>query len=165
MIIFISILWILFCILLQVVVFNQIHLFGGVVLIYLISLIKLPVEIKISTQILLGFLAGLLLDIFSNTLGMHALTCTFVMWLRVPIFHLFVLAEDFKAGSPNIQRIGFSGFAKFVILITSIHVILLYLIESFSLFNIVPLITKILITIILTSSFAIAIEFAMTKKE
>lgn len=134
-------------------------------LFYLVTLIKMPVDIKLPLQILFGFLTGLLIDIFSNTLGMHALTCTFVMWMRVPIFHLFVLADDFKAGSPNMTKMGVSEFVRFVITIVLLHSIVLYLIESFSLFNIIPLLTKIIVTTVLTSSFAIAIEFALKKKE
>ena len=163
--IFLSILWLFISILLQVLLFNQLHLFGGVVLIYLLCLLKLPVEIKQPIQILIGFVAGLLIDIFSNTLGIHALTCTFIMWLRVPIFHLFVLAEDFKSGSPNMNKMGISEFIRFSATITVIHVSLLYSIEAFSLFNIIPLVTKLLITSILTSLFIIAFEFALVKKK
>ena len=145
-----SIFLIIISILLQVVLFNQLHMFGGVVLIYLLSLIKLPVEIKQPVQILIGFITGLLVDIFCNTLGMHALTCTLIMWLRVPIFHLFVLAEDFKSGSPNMKKMGVPEFIRFSVTLTVIHVSFLYLVESFSLFNIIPLVSKFLITSILT---------------
>lgn len=164
MIVYISILWLALSIFLQMFLFNQLHLMGGVVLIYLYFLIKLPVEIKVPVQILLGFLTGLLIDIFSNTLGMHALVCTFLMWIRIPIFHLFVLAEDFKSGSPNMTKMGFGEFIKFVVIIVLLHSTLLYSIESFSLFNIIPLVQKIFVTTILTSAFTIGIEFATRKK-
>lgn len=164
MIVYISILWLALSIFLQMFLFNQLHLMGGVVLIYLYFLIKLPVEIKVPVQILLGFLTGLLIDIFSNTIGMHALVCTFMMWVRIPIFHLFVLAEDFKAGSPNMTKMGIGEFIKFVIIIVLLHSILLYTVESFSLFNIIPLVLKIFVTTLLTSAFTIGIEFATKKK-
>lgn len=160
-----SFLWILLCLVLQVLVFNHLHLFGGIVLIYLIALIKMPVNINRSVQILIGFLCGLLIDIFSNTIGMHALACTTIMWMRLPLLHMYINAEDFKTGVPNSDRLSISVFIRYALTIVSVHTVLLYLIESFTLFNIVPLLLKIVITVALTFVFLMALELASVTKK
>lgn len=158
MVVLYFLLWTLFCVLLQVVVFNQLHLFGGIALIYLLPLIKMPVQMNRSLQILLGFICGLVIDIFSNTLGMNALVCTLVMWLRMPILHMFIVADELKTGFPSASKIGLLVFLRYAFSIVLTYALALYLIESFSLFNIVPLLIHIIITVILTMAFVFALE-------
>lgn len=158
MVVLYFLLWTLFCVLLQVVVFNQLHLFGGIALIYLLPLIKMPVQMNRSLQILLGFICGLVIDIFSNTLGMNALVCTLVMWLRMPILHMLIVADELKTGFPSASKIGLLVFLRYAFSIVLTYALALYLIESFSLFNIVPLLIHIIITVILTMAFVFALE-------
>lgn len=160
-----SVLYLVLCLVLQVLVFNHLHLFGGVVFIYLIPLLKMPVGTNRSLQILAGFLSGLCLDIFSNTLGLHALVCTTVMWLRLPILHMFVIADEVKNTVPSVDRLGLPVFVRYILTIISTHSVLLYVIESLSLFNLVPLLVKIIVTIALTIAFTLAIELATSSKK
>lgn len=160
-----SFLWILLCALLQVLVFNHISLMGGVVLIYLIALIKMPVQINRSLQILMGFACGLLVDIFSNSIGLHALTCTTIMWMRLPLLHMYVIADEIKTGVPSMDKLSTPLFVRYVITVIAVHTVLLYLIESFTLFNILPLLLKIVVTAVLTFLFTMAFEMAVTSKK
>lgn len=160
-----SFLWILLCALLQVLVFNHISLMGGVVLIYLIALIKMPVQINRSLQILMGFMCGLLIDIFSNSIGLHALTCTTIMWMRMPILHMYVIADEFSTGVPSMDKLSTPMYIRYAITIIAVHTIMLYMVESLSLFNILPLIIKIVATAVLTFLFAIAFEMATSTKK
>lgn len=160
-----SFLWFLLCVLLQVLVFNHLHLMGGIVLIYMVALLRMPVQINRSLQILIGFVCGLLVDIFSNTLGMHAFTCTMIMWMRLPLLHMFIIAEEIKTGSPNMEKLSTPVFVRYALTVISIHTVLLYLIESFTLFNFLPLLLKIVITVVLSFLFVMAIEMATTTKK
>lgn len=160
-----SFLWFLLCVLLQVLVFNHLHLLGGIVLIYMVALLRMPVQINRSLQILIGFVCGLLVDIFSNTLGMHALTCTLIMWMRLPLLHMFIIAEEIKTGSPNMEKLSTPVFVRYALTVISIHTVLLYLIESFTLFNFLPLLLKIVITVVLSFLFVMAFEMATTPKK
>lgn len=153
-----STLWLILCILLQVLVFNHLHVCGGVVLIYLIGLIKFPFETNRSLQILIGFICGLIIDIFSNTLGMHALTCVMIMWLRLPLLHMFILADETKTGIASFSRIGTTTYIRFLLTIVLVHSIILYFVESFTLFNLLPMLLKVLFTSLLTIAFAVSIE-------
>lgn len=159
-----NILWILLALLLQVLLFNHLYLFGGVALVYMIALIKMPVEINRNLQILAGFLVGLIIDICCNTIGMHALATTTVMWLRMPVLHLYVNAEDVKSGVPGFTRLGMQEYIRYALTLLAMHCILVYCIESFTLFNFMVLLVKILISTLMTFGAAIALEFATLKK-
>ena len=159
-----NILWILLALLLQVVLFNHLYLFGGVALVYMIALIKMPVEINRNLQILAGFISGLVIDICCNTIGMHALAATTVMWLRMPVLHLYVNAEDVKSGVPGVNRLGMQEYIRYALTLLSLHCILLYCIESFTMFNLLVLLLKIVVGSLLTFGAAMALEFATLKK-
>jgi len=152
--------WFFVCIILQVLVFNHLALVGGVVLFYVYLLVKMPVEYSRPLQILLGFLLGLLIDLFSNTPGMHALTCTTIMWMRMPILHLYVVEEDFKAGMPNRRVLGQTVYIRFCVSIVICHVVLLYFVEAFTCFNFLLMLSKIVTSALLTSlAFIVCEEF------
>lgn len=151
-------LWFLLCWVAQVLIFNHLAVMGGIVLFYLYVLIKMPVEYNRPLQIFLGFLLGLLIDIFSNTPGMNALTSATIMWMRMPILHLYVVADDFKAGNPGRKTIGQSMYLRFCITMVVCHAILLYLVEAFTCFNFLHMLVKILVSATLTSVAFLAVE-------
>ncbi len=158
------ILCLLVAVVLQVLLFNHLSLFGGVALVYVIALMKAPVEINRVVQIIMGFLTGFVVDIFCNTPGMHSLTAVSVMALRDVILHLYNDDPEFKSGIVSMKQLGLSAFIRFSLSIIALHCILLYIIESFTLFNISVLLTKILISIVLTFGFCMVFEFASSKK-
>ena len=164
MTILIYLLWLLVAVILQVFLFGHLSLFGGVVFIYTVALLKLPVEMTRVSQIFLGFLVGLVLDLFCNTLGMNALATVTLMLLRDPILHLYNNDPEFKDGVVGADKIGLSTNIRFALTIIVLHATLLYVIESFTLFNIPLLFTKVLISSLLTFTVALALEFTTMKR-
>lgn len=157
------ILWLLLAVILQVLLFNHLSLFGGIVMIYMVALLKMPVEFNRVLQILIGFLTGLIIDIFCNTLGMHALTAVTVMFFREPILHLYNNDPEFKVGTVCLSRIGLSSFMRYALTVLGMHCALLYVIEAFTLFNFLLLVIKIVVSLLLTFAFTMALEFATEK--
>lgn len=133
-------------------------------MVYMIALIKMPVETNRNLQILAGFICGIIVDIFCNTLGMHALTAVTVMWLRMPILHLFINSEDVKAGIPGSMLMGMQSYIRYALTILTIHCILLYFIESFTLFHIIATVAKAMISLLLSFIAVLTLELATLKK-
>jgi len=158
------ILCLLLAVVLQVLLFNHLSLFGGVAFVYAIALLKAPVELNRVIQIVMGFLVGFVVDVFCNTPGMHSLTAVSVMALRDVILHLFNNDPEFKSGTVSMDQIGTSTYARFSLSIIALHSILLYIIESFTLFNFPVLLTKVFISVALTFGICMALEFATSKK-
>ena len=73
----------IFFVALQVLVLNYIHLFYLVTLfLYLYIVLKIPLDLTRVQIIWIAFLTGLTIDIFSNTLGMHAAAYTLIKLCR-----------------------------------------------------------------------------------
>lgn len=159
-----SLFWLILAVVLQTLLFNHLQLFGGVIMVYMIALLKMPVEMNRNLQILAGFLCGLIIDIFSNTLGMHTLTAVTVMWLRMPILHLYISSEDVKTGIPGNLLMGMQSYIRYSLTILAVHCVFLYFIESFTLFHILTTLLKASISLILTFLAVLSLELATLKK-
>lgn len=157
-------LWLIVAIVCQVLVFDHLSFYGGIVLIYAVTLVKMPVEMNRVAQIFLGFLTGFVIDVFSNTPGMHSLAATTLMFTRDPVLHLYVNDPEYKSGSVSMTRIGLSTFFRFVLTMVLMQSTMLYVLEAFSLFNPMILLSKILISTALTLVMAMAAEVVTVKK-
>ena len=119
---------------LQVTIGNSIHLLG----------VAIPF-------LYIYFIIGLVIDIFSNTPGMNALACTVVAFLRKPILNLYTpRGEDYSESEPSIRNFGMSLFVRYVLTFSLCFCTLLFVIESFSFFDIGRLIVRVLASTILT---------------
>jgi rod shape-determining protein MreD len=155
-------------VLLQVLVMNNIHLFGVVVpFIYIYIILKFPVDITRSRMVLLSFFIGLLIDIFSNTFGMHAAACTLAGFVRTPLLERFVDVREMPADSiPTYRLFGLGRFLRYTVFLVSIHHVALFLIESFTLFQPVMMITRMLSGILLTMMLIFILEaFNLSKSK
>ena len=157
-------LWLIVAIVCQVLVFDHLSFYGGIVLIYAVTLVKMPVEMNRVAQIFLGFLTGFVIDVFSNTPGMHSLAATTLMFMRDPVLHLYVNDPEYKSGNVSMTRIGLSTFFRFVLTMVLLQSTMLYVLEAFSLFNPMFLLSKILISTALTLVMAMAAEVVTVKK-
>jgi len=78
---------ILLLVLLQVMIFSRIAPDYGIfiyigVIIYPIFIILLPVKTPQALAVLLGFVVGLIIDYFYNSMGVHASACVFTAFIR-----------------------------------------------------------------------------------
>ncbi len=153
----------LLAVMLQVLLFNHLPLYGGVVFVYVVALVKMPLNVNRNVQIVIGFLIGFLIDMFTNTHGMHSLTACTLMLFRDPILHLYV-GKEISYNEVNMSSMGIQQFTRFAITIFAIHALLLYFIEAFTLFNFTVILFKILVSVILTWLFALIWDFSTMKK-
>lgn len=132
-------LWVLL-ILLQAVC-NNICLFGvAVPIIFIFLILRLPIRLAANWMMTIGFFTGLVVDIFNNTAGMHAIAATVLAALRKPFFHLYVNREEEIADPiPSSRSIGLPAYLKFLFTSTLCYCVVLFAIQSFSLAN--PLLT------------------------
>lgn len=87
------------------------------------------------------------------------------MWMRLPLLHMFIVSDEIKKGIPGLKKLGLPIFVKYSATVIAIHTILLYLIESFSVLNLLPMLLRILVTFLLTLLFIVAYEFALYNKK
>ena len=117
------IIWSIVLILAQVLVFNHICLFGyAVAFVFIYTLIKLPISMSKEWQFTIAFLLGLVIDIFSDTLGMNTLACTILMAVRRPVIRLYVTRDDELTDTyPGYNSFGTFSFIKYVLTLTLLY--------------------------------------------
>ena len=121
-------------VLIQVLILNNIQ-FSGFVNPYIYILFILLLPFTIPGYVLLGisFLLGISIDIFSNTLGVHAGATVLLGFLRPGIAGLISSREIIEKGNtPNMKQLGFASFLKYTIIAVLIHHFFLFYAEAFS---------------------------------
>lgn len=144
----------------QVLVCNHIILFNvatPIVFIYLI--ICLPISLNVNWVLTIGFLSGLCIDIFSDTLGINCLACSVLAMLRKPVFSLYTPREnDNKDISPTATSLGFTVYAKYLFTLVFFFCVVAFCAEYLSFFNFGRVVAKILFSTILSSVVLFGID-------
>ncbi|MCP9235653.1 hypothetical protein [Lewinella sp. JB7] len=136
----------------QVFIFNQVAWgWGGkdylFVFVYPLFLAMLPLRTPRPLVILLAFLLGLSVDFFSETLGLHAGALTFTAYAR-PLLLQFVQPRDgynIKA-NPTIADLGSGWMYSYLALILVVHLLVFFLLQTFSIFFLVDIVLKTLLS-------------------
>lgn len=152
--------------LMQVIVFNNINLYGYVQTFpYLLFIVLYPVNSSRYGLLLWSFLLGLSMDMFDNSGGIHAASCLILAYFRHNIFKVaFGLSYEYQ--TIKIQAVSLKDQVVFISISVFIHHFVLFLLEafSFSLFGYAVL--KVLFSGIFTIIFSVLIInlFKMSKK-
>jgi rod shape-determining protein MreD len=120
----------------QILILNQIQ-FSGYInpYVYVLFIMLLPLNSQRYVVLLLSFLIGLTIDIFSNTLGMHAFASVFIAYLRPGIIRVITNREEDMSEYPGLAQTGFSWFLSYAAIMVIIHHTVLFYIEVFTLNN------------------------------
>ncbi len=118
----------------QALVLNNILLFGyATPLIYPLFILSLPVDMPRWLELIIAFSMGLILDIFSNTGGMHAFSLTLLAFLRPYILALLAPREGYDPGEiPSLYRQGAAWLSLYLLIALFIHHLAFYTLEIFS---------------------------------
>lgn len=123
----------LFLLVVQVVVLNNIQ-FSGFInpFVYILFIMMLPVRISNSLLLVIAFLTGLIVDMFSNSMGMHAASCVFMAFTRPALLRIMAPRDGYEAeSSPSIRQLGFTWFLVYAAAMTFTHHLMLFYIEVF----------------------------------
>lgn len=145
--IFITILQFILIALAQILLLNNIQLFGYMQpLIYIWFIILLPNNFPKWLVMILGFLMGFTMDVFSAQLGFHTATTTLTATIKPMLLSWFVNNFDNNTFRPSISEMGFLSYLGFVSAMTFLHTLVYNLIESFSFAEILSLLLRVLIS-------------------
>ena len=153
-------------VLIQVLIMDNIHVFRiATPLLYLFIIVKIPVNVSRSYVIIISFLLGIVIDMFSNTLGMHAAACSLAGMIRNPLIYTFCGKELAEDATPSYHSLGVGAYMKYVIVLVVSHHVLLFLVESMTFFDPVFLIFRIFAHVILTVMFICIVEAFNIKRK
>jgi rod shape-determining protein MreD len=151
-------------VLLQVLVLNNIQFLGYInPYLYILIILALPVQMPRWVTLLLAFALGLIIDTFSNTLGMHAFATVLVAFLRNGIIKLFTSIEEGNNPTPSFYTFGVSAYVKYVVVLVLIHHTTLFILEAFSFTNFWITLAKITLSSFVTILMILGIQ-SLSKK-
>lgn len=117
---------------LQVIWFNHMQLFGTYTpMVFVYPILILPIQKNESLYLVLAFLFGISIDLISNTGGLFAATALFVVYTRKIYFLISKnKSQDFE--NISIQNLNLLQKSIYYFTFILISQILLYLLESFN---------------------------------
>jgi hypothetical protein len=151
--------WFIGLILLQVLLIDNVHVLGLFLpVIYIYAILRLPSNTSSYVVIIISFLTGMVMDIFSNTPGLHTSATTLMGALRYPVIRLFVLEEDLTSKNTGVIWMGRAVFWKYAFILVLIHHTCLFFLESLSFMNWWLLVVRIFASTALTFALIMALE-------
>jgi hypothetical protein len=109
-------------VLLQVLLLRHVSLFNmAFCFIYVSFLITMPLDIDRVFQLLLAFLLGFAIDLFYDSLGMHAAASVLFIYLRGYWIAILPKKTDDFVRSPHLGKLGIQRFAILCLPLIFIH--------------------------------------------
>ena len=127
-------------------------------MLYIYVIIKMPVNLTRIMIIIISFFLGFVIDIFGNTLGLHAAACTLIGFFRQPLLNTFSEKDLIEGTSPSYYTLGVGAFIRYTFSMVILHHTALYIIESISLFDPLFLSIRIIGSVVLTSLCIFVVE-------
>ncbi|WP_152287105.1 rod shape-determining protein MreD [Flavicella marina] len=120
--------------LIQTLILNRIHLFGFLnPNAYLLFIFLYPVETKRANFLIVSFLFGLCIDLFSNTGGINAAATVATAYLTLPLIKIIWNSQDLDFQLFKLNNEPLPKTLVYISLLTLVHHFLLFSIEYWSL--------------------------------
>jgi rod shape-determining protein MreD len=143
----------------QIVIFNNIDLFGYInPYPYILFILLYPVNSNRAGLLVASFLLGLTVDMFTNSGGIHAVSCLILAYVR-PVFFKFAFGLSYEYQTIRINdRLSPERFTFILISILTHHFIL-FLLEYFKFTFILDALLRTIVTTIFTLIVSILIIY------
>jgi rod shape-determining protein MreD len=116
--------------------------------------------------IILAFVLGYSIDIFSNTLGLHSAATVVMAFCRPYIIKTGYPKQDFETGiKPIIKDLGLRWFFTYSLVLVSIHHFVLFYLEAFNLNEFWNTLLRSIASIIFTTLLIILSQYIFYKKK
>ncbi|MFN8406384.1 MAG: rod shape-determining protein MreD [Sphingobacteriaceae bacterium] len=118
---------------------------------YILFILLLPIKIPNWLLFMLSFCSGFVIDIFYDTLGLHAAACTVMALARILFITLTLQQDKYESGQiPSLGNMGLRWFFFYATTLTFIHHTVLFLFEAFRLSDILYTLLRTIASSILT---------------
>ena len=132
---FINLLRFILLVLSQVLIFNKLNFFGYInPLVYILFIYWYPIKQNRSTFIIISFLLGLCIDVFSDTLAINAAASVTIAYLR-PTIMRFVFGVNYEFQSFKLNNSTKAQQFTFLALLIILHHLAYFTLEIFSVSN------------------------------
>lgn len=152
-------------VLLQTLVLNNIRLWGYVnPYLYVLFILLLPIETPGWLLMLVAFVLGLSIDVFTDTAGMHAAACVFMAFCRPYLLKVMAPRDGYESERPpSMQYMGLSWFIIYSAILVLLHHFVLFYIEIFRFREFFSTLLRVILSSVLTLTLILLSEFLFFK--
>lgn len=152
-------------VLIQVLILNQVQ-FSGFVnpYIYILFVMLLPLSTPRYGVMLSGFLIGLTIDIFSNSLGLHAAATVFIAYLRPFVIRTISGREDEMNDYPGLKQNTFSWFLYYTAIMVFFHHFLLFYLEIYTFSHFLTTLYRVVLSSLFSVFIIVLSQFLMFRE-
>lgn len=120
----------------QALILGHIHLFDcATPLLYVYFAMLLPRNHPRWASIVLCFLLGLAVDMFSNTPGLAAASMTFIGFIQPYVLSPYLDREDAEDFSPSLATMGWLKYLSYIFILLFAFCVVFFSLEAFNFFN------------------------------
>lgn len=143
----------------QVIVFNNMNFYGYISPFpYILFIILYPVNGNKTALLASSFLLGLLLDMFTNSGGVHATACLIVAYIRPYIFK-FSFGLSYEYQTVKLNDVLTPERFSFLLITILLHHIILFTLEAFEFSFIIDVLLRTLLSTAFTLLLCITIIY------
>jgi hypothetical protein len=150
----------------QLLIFDSIQ-FSGYVnpYIYILFILLLPFETPKWLLLITAFLLGFIMDIFSDTPGMHTAATVFMAFLRPYVLNLISPRDGYESGTfPRVFYYGVNWFTRYAFILILAHHFLLFYIEIFRFGNFFSTFLRVLLSTVFSLIFIVLSQFFVYRR-
>lgn len=135
---------------LQILLFDNLVLFStGFCFVYIAFLLFLPIHINRVLLLFLGFIVGFTVDVFYDTMGIHAAASVLLAFLRPHVLNLLTPRDGYDTNdSANLHVMGWRWFLAYALILIAVHHAAVFFLEiiSFEWYTLVKILLSTLFT-------------------
>ncbi|MBN1252932.1 MAG: hypothetical protein JXR51_13105 [Bacteroidales bacterium] len=152
---------------LQIFIFNNINVtsFGIIPFVYILYIILSPFETPNWLLLITAFFLGLLIDIFSDTLGLNSSASVLIAFIRPWILNSLSPRDGYEVSTfPRIYYQGLVWFIKYAAILILFHQIAYYFLDAFGFDNLGLTLIKVIIGSFITLSIIVLSQYIVYRK-
>jgi len=151
---------------LQVLIFNNIQ-FSGYInpSFYILFILLLPLKTPAWITMTSAFIIGSIIDIFSQSPGLHASASVLIAFIRPYIISLIKTTGEIKPNAtPNLSNMGFRWFITYASLLILLHHTVYFFLEIFRITHFIDTVYHIILSSLATFTIIILSQLFIYKK-
>ena len=144
----------------QILLFNELTLFDiSRPFPYIMAILLLPIKLPKWQGLVISFIVGYVVDIFSYSYGIHAGASVLIFYLRDFYLHnILGITDDFEEETPHLINMGTSTFVLYVTGMVFVHQLMVSILAELSFSEVLRIILRTFVNTLFTVLLILIIE-------
>ena len=151
----------------QILIFNNIGITSWKIIpaFYILIILLMPFETPGWLLLLLSFILGIIIDIFTDTIGLNSFSCVLIAFLRPLVLGSMAPRGGYDAGTfPRVFYMGLIWFIRYSLILIIVHQFAYYFLDDFGFRHFGRVLLKVLIGTFFTALLVIVSQFLVYRK-